>query len=102
MPGSFLLDVTPMGVQQAGQGAVAGIAQPIVHTSKGTAGFVLIVPNGSSPVQVARCVLSCSVFCASYGTVSKHAPLRLQLISSSGLCLAVRSQTNAGLHVTSS
>ena len=53
-PGSFVLDVTPMGVQQANQGAVPGIAQPIVHTAKGAAGFVLAIPNGSSPVKITR------------------------------------------------
>ena len=54
-PGSFILDVTPMGVQQARQGAVEGIAQPVVHTAKGDAGFVLTLPNGSAPVRITRC-----------------------------------------------
>eukprot|EP01047_Picozoa_sp_COSAG01_P048125 COSAG01_NODE_4660_length_4842_cov_22.777567_5_plen_353_part_00 len=54
-PGSFLLDVTPMGTQQAGQNSAAnGIAQPIVHTAAGWAGFVLAIPNGTAPLSIDR------------------------------------------------
>ena len=40
-PGSFLLDVTPMGTQQGRQGEVAGIAQPIVHTRDGWGAHII-------------------------------------------------------------
>ena len=56
-PGSFLLDITPMGTQQAGQNSAAkgprGIAQPIVRTAAGWGGFALTILNGSGATAAA-------------------------------------------------
>lgn len=52
-PGSFVLDVTPMGTQQAGQNsAVKGIAQPIVHSSAGWGGFVLNLSSSEQAITI--------------------------------------------------
>jgi hypothetical protein len=54
-PGSFVLDVTPMGTQQAEQNsAVKGIAQPIVHNSAAWAGFVLNLSSTEEAVTIDR------------------------------------------------